>query len=103
MLPKFGEGSSEAADLVVEVRLGRYDAVASLQLECNCHLHPSGIPMHLAVPYAALIGNVRPSLRVDPVRQRMPNRAWDGLLFALDSTIGIDRGAEFGLVDGWSV
>ena len=58
VLPEFGEGNSEAADLVVEIRFGRYDAVASLQLESNCHLHPSGIPVQLAVPYAALICNI---------------------------------------------
>ena len=68
VLPKFGEGGSEAADLVVEVGLGRDDVVASLQLESDCHFHPSGIPMHLAVAYAPFIGNERPSLRIDPVR-----------------------------------
>ena len=49
VLPEFGEGSSEAADLVAEVGFGGNDTVASLQLESDCHLHPSGIPMHLAV------------------------------------------------------
>jgi hypothetical protein len=58
VLPEFGEGSSEAADLVVEVGFGGNDTVASLQLESDCHFHPCGIPVQLAVPYAALIGNV---------------------------------------------
>ena len=44
VLPEFGEGSSKAANLVVEISFGRYDAVTSLQLESNCHLHPGGIP-----------------------------------------------------------
>ena len=72
VLKKSREGSPEALGLVIQVRFGRKDTVARLELECQRKLHPSGVLVELAILDSPFKSNISPSLRVDPLREWMP-------------------------------
>ena len=98
VLKKSREGSPEALGLVIQVRFGREDTVARLELECQGKLHPSGVLVELAILDSPSKSNISPSLRVDPLRKRMPKRSWYACLLVLCHSVLSDNGCELGPV-----
>ena len=99
VLHQFRERSFKAAGLAVHVGFGRNGVVTCLHLERNSELGPCDVVTRIAAANAPLRAHRGPFLCIDPLREWMPNRAWNVELLVLDLVVMANCGIILRLVE----